>query len=194
MTTSFTSLVEALEDGDRLSQLELQAMIGGLLFAGYDTTRNQLGRALFTFCHHPEQWALLAEQPELAPRAVNEVMRLAGAVSGVPRLAAEKLEVDGWVIPAGTFVFLSLASSNRDSDAYDDAAEFDITRDRPPHLTFGGGPHYCLGANLARAEIEEAFRVLPSKLRNLRLDGEPTWRVDTGITGPSSLPLAFDPI
>lgn len=187
-----TNLVEASEDGDRLSPLELRAMIGGLLFAGYDTTRNQLGHAMVTFCHHPEQWALLGEHPDLAPKAVDEVMRLYGAVSGIPRIAAEDLDVDGWIVPAGTVVFLSVASANRDEAVYDDGLIFDITAERVPHLTFGGGPHYCLGANLARAEMEEALRILPTRLRNLRSDGEPEWRQATGISGPTRLPLAFD--
>lgn len=188
-----TSLVEASEDDDRLSQAELRAMIGGLLFAGYDTTRNQLGRAMVTFCHHPDQWNRLATHPDLAARSVDEVMRLAGAVVGVPRIATEDLEVGGWAIPAGTLVFLNTASANRDESAYDEAGTFDITADRVPHLTFGGGPHYCLGANLARAEMEEALRVLPGRLRDIRLDGQASWREGTAITGPSHLPLRFEP-
>jgi cytochrome P450 len=188
-----SSLVEASDDGDRLAPLELFAMIGGLLFAGYDTTRNQLGHALVTFCEHPDQWALLAERPELAPQAVDEVMRLFGAVSGIPRLTLEDVEIDGWAVPAGTLVFLGLASSNRDADVYTDALTFDITAERETHLTFGGGPHYCLGANLARAEMEEALVILARRLPDLRLDGEPSWREGTGISGPSSLPLAFTP-
>jgi cytochrome P450 len=187
-----TSLVQASEDGDRLSPIELFSMIGGILFAGYDTTRNQLGLAMAAFCEHPEQWKLLAEQPELAPRAVDEVMRLVGAVSSVPRVAMEDLEVDGWSIPAGTLVFLSVASANRDETAFDDPLDFDITVEREAQLTFGGGPHYCLGVHLARAEMEEALRILPGRLPNLRLDGEVVWRAGTGIAGPSVLPLEFD--
>ena len=186
-----TSLVQASEDGDRLSELELFSMIGGILFAGYDTTRNQLGAAMAKFCEHPEQWKLLAEQPDLAPKAVDEVMRLVGAVGSVPRVAMEDLEVDGWSIPAGTLVFLSVASANRDETVFDDSLEFDITAERETQLTFGGGPHYCLGVHLARAEMEEALRILPRRLPNLRLDGEAVWRAGTGIAGPSRLPLAF---
>jgi cytochrome P450 len=188
-----TGLVQASEDGDRLSPLELVSMIGGLLFAGYDTTRNQLGQAMFAFCQHPDQWELLAKKPELATRAVDEVMRLVGAVSSVPRVALEDLEVDGWSIPAGTLVFLSVASANRDEAAFEHPLDFDITAHRETHLTFGSGPHYCLGAHLARAEMEEALAILPHRLPNLRLGGEVTWRVGTGIAGPDILPLEFDP-
>jgi cytochrome P450 len=186
------ALVQVSEDGDRLSAVELRAMIGGLLFAGYDTTRNQLGHAIVAFCRHPDQWARLGDDPQLAPKAVNEVMRLSGAVAGVPRLAAADVDVDGWVVPAGTLVYLSVASANRDESVFDDSLRFDITVDRPPHLTFGAGPHYCLGANLARAEMEVALAVLASRLRNVRLDGDPVWRTGTGISGPSSLPIAFE--
>jgi cytochrome P450 len=188
-----TSLVQTSEDGDRLSPIELFSMIGGLLFAGYDTTRNQLGQAVVMFTQHPEQWARLADEPELAPQAVDEVLRVCGAVSGVPRITVADIEVDGWAIPAGTLVFLSVASGNRDSTVYDDAMGFDITATREAHLTFGGGPHYCLGANLARAEMEEALVVLARRMPDLRLDGEPSWRLGTGISGPTVLPLAFTP-
>lgn len=186
-----TSLVQASEDGDRLSNDELLSMVGGLLFAGVDTTRNQLSLAMHTFCEHPDQWALLADDPDRAPAAVNEIMRLFGAVPGIPRVTLEEIEVDGWLIPANTIVFLSLASANRDRDHYDDALRFDITADREAHLTFGGGPHYCLGANLARAEMEEALTVLSQAMPGLRLDGEPSWRTGTGIAGANRLPLSF---
>lgn len=188
-----TSLVQASEDGDRLNAMELFSMIGGLLFAGYDTTRNQLGLAMFMFAQHPEQWSLLVNEPRLAPQAVDEVMRLFGAVSGVPRVALEDIEVDGWAIAAGTLVFLVVASGNRDASVYGDPMAFDIAAERPAHLTFGGGAHYCLGANLARAEMEEALVVLARRLPDLRLDGEPEWRLGTGISGPTTLPIAFTP-
>ena len=188
-----TGLIQASEDGDVLSQLELRAMIGGLGFAGYDTTRNQLGRAMFLFAQNPDQWDLLGDNPDLAAGAVNEVMRVAGVIDGVPRSATADIEVDGWLIPAGTFVFLSMASANHDAEVYDDASEFDITRRAAPNLTFGAGPHFCLGANLARAEMEEALQILATRLPHIRLDDVPTWRSDTGIFGPALMPLAFDP-
>jgi cytochrome P450 len=119
-------------------------------------------------------------------------MRLHSAVVGTPRITADDVEVDGWLIPAGTVVFLSIASANRDESVFDDPLRFDITADRPANLSFGGGPHYCLGANLARAEMVEALTLLARRLPGLRLDGEPTWRTSTGILGPTHLPLAFD--
>jgi cytochrome P450 len=188
-----TSLVQASDGGDRLNEVELRALIGGLLFAGYDTTRNQLGFAVYLFTQHPEQWKRLAEQPELVPQAVNEVMRVASVVNGTIRVATVPLEVDGWSLPAGTFIHLSLASANQDAAIFDAPDRFDITRDGPAHLSFGAGPHFCLGANLARAEMEEALVILARRLPDVALDGEPLWRTDTGITGMSCLPLRFTP-
>ena len=186
-----TALVQAEEEGDRLSDVELRSMIGGLLFAGFDTTRNQLGLAMALFAEHPDQWSLLASRPELAPQAVEEVMRFQGAAGAVPRIVVEALEIDGYHIPAGTFVMLATSSANADPAAYDEPRTFDITVEREPHLTFGGGPHYCLGANLARAELQEALAILPARMPELALAGEPTWRVPMGIYGPETLPVRF---
>jgi cytochrome P450 len=188
-----TRLIEAEEGGDRLNLLELQSMIASLLFAGYDTTRNQLGIAMTLFADHPEQWALLGRRPDLAAQAVEEVVRHQGAVTVAPRFTDRELVVDDCVIPAGTVILLSTASANHDPAAYTEPERFDITMERQPPLTFGGGEHYCLGANLARAEMQEALAILARRLPDLRLDGEVRWRPLTGINGPVVLPLAFIP-
>ncbi|MBV9285419.1 MAG: cytochrome P450, partial [Acidimicrobiia bacterium] len=171
----------------------LRSLIIGLLFAGYDTTRNQLGLALWVFAHHPEQWALLADTPDLARRAVEEVMRFRGSVSTAPRLVAEDFEFDGYRLEAGTLLFLSTSAANHDPATYDQPDVFDITAERDPQLTFGGGPHFCLGAQLARAELQEALTLLAQRLPGLELDGEPTWRPNMGIFGPETLPIRFVP-
>jgi cytochrome P450 len=186
-----TALVQAEDEGDRLSDQELQSMIGGLLFAGYDTTRNQLGLAMWLFAEHPDQWVTLIERPDLAPTAVEEVMRFGGAVSVAPRVVAEDFVLDGYRLSAGTLLSLSTASANHDPAIYDAPEKFDITARREPQLTFGGGPHYCLGANLARAEMQEALPILAKYMPELCLDGEPTWRPPLGIYGPETLPLKF---
>jgi cytochrome P450 len=186
-----TELVRAEEAGDRLSDDELRSLIIGLLFAGYDTTRNQLGLAMWLFAQHPDQWELLAAQPELAPRAVEEVMRFKGAVDVAPRIVAEDFEFDGYRFTAGTFLMLSTVAANHDPAAYSSPGEFDITVEREPQLTFGGGPHYCLGAGLARAEMQEALPMLARAFPDLELDGEPTWRPAGGIFGPDALPIRY---
>lgn len=188
-----TALVQAEEEGDRLSDEELLSMIGGLLFAGYDTTRNQLGLAMWLFAEHPDQWNLLFEHPELAPRAVEEVMRFHGAIDVAPRVVAEDFELDGYRLVAGTLLSLATGIANHDPVAYDRPHDFDISAERAPQLTFGGGPHYCLGANLARAEMQEALPILAARMRGLGLDGEPTWRPPFGIFGPEKLPIRFTP-
>lgn len=189
-----TRLIQAEDGGDRLSPIELRSMIGALLFAGYDTTRNQLGIAMALFAAHPEQWRLLGDQPERVGMAVEEVLRFMGTVSVAPRITREEVEVGGYRIPAGTLLTLSTGSANHDPAAHQQPEVFDITLERSlPPLTFGGGPHYCLGANLARAEMREALLVLSRRLRNLELDGEARWRPRTGIFGPTYLPLKFAP-
>jgi cytochrome P450 len=188
-----SALVQAQEADDRLSDHEVRTMIAALLFAGYDTTRNQLGLALWLFARHPEQWRILADEPDLAAQAVEEVMRFHGAVSVVPRMVAEDLDLDGYAIPKGTVLMLSTAAANQDPSAFAAPRTFDITVPREPQLTFGGGPHYCLGAALARAEMQEALRILAAHLPGLALDGEPVWRQMVAIYGPDSLPIRFTP-
>jgi cytochrome P450 len=186
-----SELAIASEDGDRLSDDELRSLVIGLLFAGYDTTRNQLGLALWTFAQHPEQWAMLAARPDLARSAVEEVMRFRGSVNTAPRLVAEAFEFEGYRLEAGTLLFLSTAAANRDPVAYREPHELDIAAEREPQLTFGGGPHFCLGVHLARAELQEGLIKLAQAMPDLALDGEPEWPSAMGIFGPETLPIRF---
>ena len=189
-----TELIAATEEGDRLSHEELVSMAEAVLVAGTDTTRNQLATAVHLFAHHPDQWALLAEQPELAAQATEEVFRYAGVIRATMRVAAEDVEFKGVLIPKGTLVSPMLGAANRDETVFADPARFDIRRSHDrPQMTLGGGIHYCLGANLARAELQEALVVLARRLPNLALDGEPTWRPAVGIQGPTSLPIRCTP-
>jgi len=190
-----SDLIAAEEAGDRLSHDELVMMAEAVLMAGTDTTRNQLACSVALLVTHPEQWALLAERPELAPRAVEETMRYLGAVRGTLRFAAEEIEYRDVVFPAGTLVSVSLATANRDPDAFPLPDRLDVSREsRSPQLTFGSGVHFCLGASLARAELQEALPVLVTRLPAARLDGPIEWKPDTfGIWGPSRLPLVWDP-
>ncbi|MDW3213805.1 MAG: cytochrome P450 [Ilumatobacteraceae bacterium] len=191
-----SAMIAAESDGDRLSHDELVMMCEAVLMAGTDTTRNQLGCSLSLFAAHPDQWRLLAEHPELAPRAVEETMRYFGTVRGTARFASEDIEYRDVVFPAGTFIGLSLAQANRDPAVFDDPADFDITRDPPsrPQLTFGSGIHYCLGAALARAEQQEALTIMAQRMPDLELAGDITWKPSSvGIFGPEHLPVRFTP-
>lgn len=188
-----SELIRAESDGDRLNLDELRGMVAGFLMAGTDTTRNQLAASVQVLCEHPDQWAKLGEQPELAMHAVDESMRHSPAACIVPRAAVEDAEFGGYLFPAGTFVFANSFAANRDPAIYDDADRFDIARgDVPPILTFGGGAHYCLGANLARRELAEALVVLTRRLSAPHRVGPAPWKSVLGMTGPTTLPIEFD--
>jgi cytochrome P450 len=188
-----SELIRAEDDGDRLTISELRMLAAGILMAGTDTTRNQVAAAVDVFCDYPEQWELLAQRPELAMKAVEEVMRFCPVIFGALRMTTQDVEIAGVMIPADTFVMCNTAAANHDPDVYVEPDRFDITReDAPPMQTFGAGAHYCLGANLARREMAEALRVMSSRMHNLRRDGIPGWKPMVGISGPTTLPVAFD--
>lgn len=191
-----TDLISAEESGDKLTSEELEMMVEAVIVGGTDTTRNQLGLAISLFAQHPDQWEKLANDPSLAPRAVEETMRYIGAVGGTVRFASEDIEYNGVLFPQGTFMSTSLASGNFDASVFPEPETFDITRPPvgQPQLSFGAGIHYCLGASLARAELQEALVILSQRLPQLTLDGEPEYKPSSvGIFGPSRLPIRFAP-
>jgi len=190
-----SELIAQEEAGDKLSTDELVMMVNAVIVGGTDTTRNQLGCAVNLFAEHPEQWALLAERPEIAQRAVEEAMRYFGAVRGTARFASVDIEYRDVLFPAGTFMAVGLSEANRDPNVFDQPLVFDITAQKSdqPQLTFGSGIHYCLGQALARAELQEALPLLARRMPNLRLDGPTTWKPEgVGIFGPASMPVSFD--
>ena len=187
-----SDLIRAEDDGDRLNAAELRMLAGGLLLAGTDTTRNQLAASVDVLCAHPDQWALLAERPELAVGAVEETMRHSPIACATLRMVVEDAELGGVFFPAGTMVLVNTFAANRDTAVYDDPDRFDITRDGAPAvLTFGGGIHYCLGANLARLELAEALKVLTRRMRNPSRTGPAPWKPMMGLSGPTTLPIEF---
>lgn len=188
-----SELIRVGDNGDRLSHEELVNLAVILLNAGTDTTRNQLAAAVQTLADHPGQWELLAEHPELAPQAVEELMRHSPIVLGAMRTTRVEVELAGMRFPAGSLVIANTAAANRDPAVYDQPDRLDITRrDAPAMLSFGGGMHYCLGAHLARLEMAEALRVITARMSNVRCPGPAPWKPMTGISGPATLPLAFD--
>ena len=190
-----SDLIAIEEEGDRLSTEEMTMLAQAVLMAGTDTTRNQLACSVALFSEHPDQWALLAERPELAGRAVEESMRYLGAVRGTARIASEDIVYRDVLFPEGTLVSTSLAGANRDPEAFDDPDVFDITRERATaQMTFGAGIHFCMGAALARAELQEALPLLARRMPGLARNGDIEWKPSTfGIWGPARLPLRFDP-
>jgi cytochrome P450 len=188
-----SDLIRAEDDGDRLTHDELLMLASGLLMAGTDTTRNQVAAAIYTLCDHPDQWKLLAENPELTPNAVEEILRHSPIAAATFRAATVDVELAGVTIPAGTLVVVNSASANRDPAVYDDPDRLDITRVAPSAmLTFGGGVHYCLGSHLARAELVEALTVMTRRMPNARRSGPAPWKPLTGLSGPITLPIEFD--
>lgn len=187
-----SDLIRAEDDGDRLNADELRMLAAGLLLAGTDTTRNQLAASVDVLCDHADQWALLKEHPELAARAVEETMRHSPTVCGTLRTVVEDAELGGVLIPAGTLILVNTLAANRDPTVYDDPDRFDISREAAPAiLTFGGGVHYCLGANLARLELAEALKVLTHRMPDPRRTGPAPWKPMMGMSGPITLPIEF---
>jgi cytochrome P450 len=191
-----TDLIAAEEEGDRLSNEELVTMVIAVIVAGTDTTRNQLACAMALLAQRPEQWALLGRDPGIVPGAVEELMRFLGAVRGTGRFASEDIVYRNVLFPAGTVMTVSLAVGNRDPAVFPDPSTLDVAKEPPAQmqLGFGSGIHYCLGAALARAELQEALPLLARRMPNLALDGEIVWKPPTtAIFGPEHLPVSFEP-
>jgi cytochrome P450 len=187
-----STLIAAEQEGDRLSDVECMNLVLNVLVGGVDTTQSQLAHALRLFAANPDQWQLLAERPEVAPAAVEEVVRYEPITPFTARLLHEDVEYRDVTFPEGTVVMVCAFTGNRDG-VDGDADAFDITADRgdAKPLTFGAGIHYCLGANLARAELQEALAFLPSRMPGLALDGEAELGSVHGIYGLDSLPIRW---
>ncbi|WP_243726958.1 cytochrome P450 [Actinocrispum wychmicini] len=188
-----SALVVAQRDDGRVSRAELANLIVTLVFAAHDSTRHQLANAMVAFARHPEQWDLLAARPELADQAVEEVIRWIPTATTLYRFAAQDFDYQGLHIAKDTFITMCVTIAQRDPRVFADGARFDITAVRPGSalLQFGAGPHHCLGAALARAEMSEALPVLAARLGPPVIDGPLTWRPPIGIHGPNALPLRF---
>ena len=182
----------AESNGDRLSEAECMNLVLNVLVGGVDTTQAQLAHGLRVFAAHPDQWELLAAQPERAAAAVEELLRYEPITPFTARILHEEIEYRDVTFPADTIVMVSSFTGNRDGVEGDPEA-FDITAERgdAKPLTFGAGIHYCLGANLARAELQEALGFLPQRMPGLALDGEPELGSIHGIYGLERLPIRW---
>jgi cytochrome P450 len=188
-----SELIRVEDNGDRLNADELRMLAFSILVAGTDTTRSQLGASMQVLSAHPEQWALLRAQPDLARGAVEETMRHSPSMCSTVRSVTEDVAIGDYTFPAGTFILVNTYAANRDPSVYEDPTRFDITRDAPPPiLTFGGGAHHCLGANLARLELAEALKILSRRLPHPHQIGTVPWKPLLGLSGPTSLPIEFE--
>lgn len=188
-----STLIAARDSNDLLSTGEIIMMGVSLLLAGVDTVRNQLATIVALMLENPDQWSIFLENPEFyAPRAVEEGMRYSASTRGTGRVASEDIDYKGVTFPQGTLVFPLFSTANREQDKFKNADIFDIRKEIPnkPHLTFGSGIHHCLGAHLARAEMQEALLAIAEVCPGILLDGTITWKNSTvAIYGPSSMPV-----
>ncbi len=178
---------------DRADDVELLNLVLNTLVGGVDTTQSQLAHGLRLFAEHPEQWERLRENPELAPNAVEEIVRFEPITPFTARIAMEDVTYRDVTFPEDTIVLVCAQTGNRDPGTYEDPDTFDITRDQKRLLTFGAGPHYCLGVNLAKAEMQEALSYLAPRMPELTLAGDPVYGTIDGIYGLDALPIRWTP-
>ncbi|WP_052848984.1 cytochrome P450 [Streptomyces avicenniae] len=191
-----TTLVQACDEEERITEREMLGLTADLLGAGFITTTSELTNFLYALLTHPDQLALLRERPGLVPGAVEELMRYVPALSAtsLPRYANEDVEVGGVTVAAGDPVLVAISAANHDPYAYEDPSRLDIRREGAPHLTFGHGPHYCMGSHLARLEMQVTLELLVPRFPGLRLavpDEELRWQRGRLITCPEELPIAW---
>ncbi|WP_438489320.1 cytochrome P450 [Streptomyces sp. S186] len=189
-----TALIDARDvDADRLTELELVDLCVGILVAGHETTATQIPNFVLALLDHPEQLALLREQPGLIGGAVEELLRFVplGSGAGQARYATEDIEVGGTLVRAGEPVLVAVGAANRDALRFDAPGKLDIRRTGNQHLGFGHGVHHCLGAPLARLELQEALLALLTRFPGLHLAGDVEWKTQMLVRGPRVLPVGW---
>ncbi len=188
-----TQLVQAEEAGDRLSTEELKANVGLLFAAGHETTANLIGNGLLALQRNPEQWEALKADPSLIPNAMEELLRFDSSVQMTGRVALEALEIGGVKLDKGASIVCFLGAANRDPAIYAEPDKLDVRRQNIRPLSFGGGIHHCLGAQLARIEAHEAFAGLARRLPKLQITEltNPAWRRSFTLRGLTNLPASW---
>ncbi|MEU6509035.1 cytochrome P450 [Streptomyces sp. NPDC046942] len=188
-----TALIEARDQGDRLSELELVDLCVGILVAGHETTATQIPNFVLTLLDHPEALSRLRAEPTLITSAIEELLRFVplGSGAGQPRYAKEDIEVGGTLVRAGEPVLVAVGAANRDALRFSAAGTLDITRSGNAHLGFGHGVHHCLGAPLARLELQEAVGALVARFPRLHVAGDITWKTEMLVRGPRVMPVGW---
>jgi cytochrome P450 len=190
-----TRLVQSELDGERLTQPDILGFFQLLLLAGSETTTNLINNAILCFIENPDQLARLRAEPELLPSAIEEVLRFRAPLQWMFRLTTCDLEMHGQTIPTGKVVLAMIGSANRDPKQFHDANRFDVTRNPNPHIAFGHGIHFCLGAALARLEAKIALTEFFNRVDEFRLAGDEPWEPRKGlhVHGPTRLALQLVP-
>ncbi|MFF9350869.1 cytochrome P450 [Streptomyces sp. NPDC014734] len=188
-----TALIEARDGGDRLSELELVDLCVGILVAGHETTASQIPNFVLTLLDHPDQLERLRAEPGLVPNAVEELLRFVplGSGAGQPRYATEDIEVGGTLVRAGSPVLVAVGAANRDALRFTAPGVLNVARESNQHLGFGHGVHHCLGAPLARLELQEALSALITRFPGLRLADDVTWKTEMLVRGPRVMPIGW---
>jgi cytochrome P450 len=189
-TDLLSALVTAQQDGDQLNEDELLTTAALLFAAGFETTTNLLSNSLVALLSNPGQLRLLREQPDLTPRAVEELLRYDSPVQIVSRITTAPVELGGLTVAAGEHVVAYLGAGNRDPDRFADPHRLNLDRKDNAPLSFGGGSHYCLGAPLARLEAQLALPALLRRFPRLSLSSKPQRRDSLSIRGYTQLPVA----
>jgi cytochrome P450 len=189
-----TRLIEAEVDGQRLSQPEILGFFQLLIVAGQETTTNLIDNAVLCLLENPDQLARLRAAPELLTTAIEEVLRYRSPLQWMMRTPRRDVEVHGQMIPAGSLVLAMMGSANRDPRQFPEADRFHIGRDPNPHVAFGHGIHFCLGAALSRMESKIALSDLLARIKNFELASDQPWepRAALNVHGPTRLPIRFE--
>jgi cytochrome P450 len=187
-------LAAAEVDGERLTHSELVGFFQLLLLAGAETTTNLINNAILCFVAHPEQLELLRGRMALLPSAIEEVLRYRSPLQWIYRKTRSDVEMQGRVIPTGALVLVMMGAANHDPTVFTEPERFDVTREPNPHVAFGHGAHFCMGAPLARLEARVALTEFLGRVKAFRLASEEPWEPRKGlhVHGPNRLPVRFE--
>jgi cytochrome P450 len=189
-----TRIAQAVDEETGMSEDVVRASLAGLVFAGHETTKNQLGWMIVVLSEAPQEWDRVAAEPERARDVIEEVLRFRSTATNFGRMALEDVEIAGEHIPAGASVMGSIWSANRDPAEFPRPDEFAVDENRVGvQIAFGQGPHHCLGAALARAELQESLIALASRMHCPKLEPGAVFLPPIGINGPTTLPISFVP-